>query len=205
MTYDNLVKLKVEDFQDKYLKGQNLSLVLFKETPKTWGQGVQGAYLPHSKEVVLCLDNIKNMEELELTLKHEVLGHFALNTLEENQKVMLLKSIAKTKGDADLEDIKQYVAKNYSNLSELKKAEEVFALVAETIREQAEIVPESKRKISLEGNMDKETIYIIAKSISKGLICGKVKQQIFPASNAGQFESYVERKLMKADNKRLTI
>lgn len=72
-------------------------------------------------------------------------------------------------------------------------------MVAETIREQVEIVPISKRKISLEGNMDKETIYIIAKSISKGLIRGNVKQQIFPASDAGQFGSYMERKMKKLD------
>jgi hypothetical protein len=111
MIYDDLVRHKVEAFQDKYLNGQDLSLVIFKKSPKSWGQSVQGAYLPHSKEVVLCLDNIKNMEELELTLKHEVLGHFALNTLEENQKVMLLKSISKIKGDADLDVIKQNVAK----------------------------------------------------------------------------------------------
>lgn len=165
----------------------------------------QGAYFPRDGRVEIICSHILSGERgngqseegnsqsiggdergraIEAGLKvvrHEVLGHYALNTCSVEQKQHILETIVKNKHEPKLQKAWAYVEKHYSDRTEMQQAEEVFCFVAEN-------------KPTLDVNFDLSSqpftlkhVEQIAARIAEGIRLGERTQQIFPANNQAQF------------------
>jgi antirestriction protein ArdC/phage/plasmid primase-like uncharacterized protein len=105
-----------------------------------------GAYYSRRQTVALVAANLRDERELAATLKHEVLGHFGLNTFEPGDKRKLLKAIGRTREDPAFAEVWRAVDQHYSKASPLLKAEEVFAFLAEGIDPEKRYDPEQGRQ-----------------------------------------------------------
>jgi hypothetical protein len=95
---------------------------------------IEGAYHGGRAAISLAAANICDKSALRRTLRHELLGHYGLNTFKAAEKRALLDKVLETRQEPSLKDIWDRVDRNYANKSELIKAEEVFAFVAEQER-----------------------------------------------------------------------
>ncbi|MFA0073426.1 hypothetical protein AB4396_06915 [Vibrio cyclitrophicus] len=114
-------------------------------------------------------------------VRHEVLGHYALNTCSAEQKQNILGTIVKNKNEPTIQSEWEGVEKDYSNRTAMQKAEEVFSFVAE-----------NKPALDVSFNLSSEPFTIkhieqIAARIAEGIRLGERIQQIFPANNHAQF------------------
>lgn len=79
------------------------------------------------------LANAKDAQDLLATLRHEVLGHYGLNTLEPGHKRALLNGIIAAQSEPLLKTYWADVSRRYSASSLDVRAEEVFALQCESL------------------------------------------------------------------------
>ena len=165
----------------------------------------QGAYLPRDGRVELVCSRIlsstggigqsersieqdkigegrrRAIEAAITVVRHEVLGHYALNTCSAEQKQDILGAIVKNKNEPTIQSEWEGVEKDYSNRTAMQKAEEVFSFVAE-----------NKPALDVNFNLSSEPfttkhIEQIAARIAEGIRLGERTQQIFPANNHAQF------------------
>lgn len=92
---------------------------------------ITGAYLPRSREFHLPPASIRDHQELTEALRHEVLGHYGLNTFAADDKRAILDAILRSREREDFREIWRQVDANYSGQSDLRKAEEIYCFVAE--------------------------------------------------------------------------
>lgn len=104
--------------------------------------GAKGGYACVSTEhdgkvfrgrVDVPLANAKDAQDLLATLRHEVLGHYGLNTLEPGHKRALLDGIIAAQGEPLLKAYWADISRRYNTSSLDVRAEEVFALQCETL------------------------------------------------------------------------
>ncbi|OCH69558.1 hypothetical protein A6E00_08575 [Vibrio diabolicus] len=114
-------------------------------------------------------------------VRHEVLGHYALNTCSAEQKKNILETIIKHKQEPDLKRVWDNLGEAYIAQPMMTQAEEVFCFVAEN-------------KSTLDVNFDLSSqpftlkhVEQIAARIAEGIRLGERTQQIFPANNQAQF------------------
>jgi putative DNA primase/helicase len=192
------------NFQKKYASTQELTFKVVQKPEDVYGQqaieqgieNAEGAYHPQKKLVVMFTDNAKDEARFTETIKHEVFGHYALNTLEKSQKESFIKSIQQSRNEPSLQDTWQKVDKAYPNLSETLKAEEVYAFTAQKTQENPMIVPpELRGAMSLAATPLTAThLKVIAKKLSKELEDGSRSQQIFPENDQTQFAKAPRKK-----------
>ena len=89
------------------------------------------AYFPRSRRVDIAASALRDHEEVARTLRHEVLGHYALNTFQPAHKRAILDAIAATRGNPAFAQTWSDVDTNYPGRSEIGKAEEVYCAFAE--------------------------------------------------------------------------
>ena len=98
---------------------------------------MKGGYLPketmhagraYRGRVDVPLQNIKSADDLLLTLRHEVLGHYGVNTFTPSEKRALLGGLAVARNEPTLKPLWDDVNRRYAGLSLEVRAEEVFAL-----------------------------------------------------------------------------
>lgn len=98
---------------------------------------MKGGYLPketmhagrvYRGRVDVPLQNVKSANDLLLTLRHEVLGHYGVNTFTPSEKRALLGGLAVARTEPTLKPIWDDVNRRYAGLSLEVRAEEVFAL-----------------------------------------------------------------------------
>lgn len=107
-------------------------------------RGMKGAYFPSPTpmnegdvrlgRVDLPLENISDAGDLLLTLRHEVLGHFGINTFTSAEKRALLDGLIYAREQPGLSLLWQTVDRLYEAEPLDRRAEEVFALYCEGIR-----------------------------------------------------------------------
>ncbi len=158
----------------------------------------QGAYLPRSGLVTLACSNIlyderrsgsgeKNLErnqgvqEALTVVRHEVLGHYGLNTCSAEQKRNILETIVKNKEEPGLQKLWDDLGSAYSCQPIMTQAEEVFCFAAE-----------DKPKLDINFSLTSEPFTLkhveqIAARIAEGIRLGERTQQIFPGDNQAQF------------------
>lgn len=95
------------------------------------GFNIEAAYSPTRSQVDIALANTHSAEHLRACLRHEIIGHYGLNTFEPAAKRALLEAIAASKDEPSLASAHRVVEKHYSDVGELLKAEEVFSFLAE--------------------------------------------------------------------------
>ena len=165
----------------------------------------QGAYLPRDGRIELVCSRIlssvgsvgqsegktqqgksrkgreRAIETAITVVRHEVLGHYALNTCSAEQKQNILDTIVKNKHEPTIQSDWENVERDYINRTEIQKAEEVFSFVAER-----------KPDLDLSFDLSSEPFTVkhieqIAARIAEGIRLGKRTQQIFPENNQAQF------------------
>lgn len=136
-------------FLKAYPVGYNLAFRFRQNTAELYGDKaslvpdtMKGGYTSREIEfqgrtyqglVDIALDNITDARDLQETLRHEVLGHYALNTFSAEDKSLLLQGVAETQNDPSLAMLWERVNRDYSHLPLEKRSEEVYAAYAETI------------------------------------------------------------------------
>jgi len=93
----------------------------------------KGYYDPSKKEVVLITENLDNATDVRSTLLHELLAHGGLDmVLGKDASMELLNKIVKTRTVPSFKKFWADVDKNYPELDDIGKAEEIFAKFTET-------------------------------------------------------------------------
>ncbi len=88
---------------------------------------IDGAYHPKSRIVVLVASSFHNSLEARQTLRHEILGHYCLNTFSPSEKLDILKKIINSKKALNDEwaKIDELYADNKANLHEPLKTDDL--------------------------------------------------------------------------------
>ena len=181
------LKVRVEERQE-HLYGPNA-------TPDRVGT-IKGAY--HARAGILGLvgSNLRSPHDVRVTLRHEILGHYGLNTLAPNDKKAILESIVRSRRSAGMRKLWDKVDEHYSDQSELMRAEEVFARAAEAERGTLGAawdsimakLAQALREVGLgKGGISEAELRSLARRISESIRTGEAKQQTFPHSDTEQF------------------
>lgn len=101
------------------------------------GMDILGGYITgpalHPGRCDIPSGKAKDADDLITTLRHEVIGHFGLNTFTGDDKKALLDGISAARPEASMRGLWEVIDKNYADQTESIKAEEVFALYCEGI------------------------------------------------------------------------
>ncbi|EGU31299.1 zeta toxin family protein [Vibrio ichthyoenteri ATCC 700023] len=170
----------------------------------------EGAYFPRRGLVVFTCANVlypcgsqeghgENSERQGYTkalevVRHEVLGHYALNTCSDEKKLNILSKIIECKNEPSLKSTWAYVEKHYSGKSQLIQAEEVFAFIAESKPKLIQSFELSKLPFTF------EHVEQISARITEGIQLGERSQQIFPKTDAGQFSNGMHENTLEPAN-----
>lgn len=170
----------------------------------------EGAYYPRRGLVVFTCANVlyssgnaeeqgKNVERPGFTkavevVRHEVLGHYALNTCSDEQKLGILSKIVECKNEPTLQATWELVEKNYVGKNQLLQAEEVFSFIAESNPELKASFDFSKLPFTF------EHVAQISARITEGIRLGERPQLIFPETDAGQFSSGRHERMLEPVN-----
>lgn len=159
------------------------------------------AYFPRSRRVDIAASALRDHEEVARTLRHEVLGHYGLNTFQPAHKRAILDAIGATRGNPAFAQTWSDVDTNYPGRSETGKAEEVYCAFAEYA---AAGRASSNGQTALEQTcfskqrpMTDRDLAAIVDHVADGLHRNTRRQQTFPATDAEQFRS-AERTNIKA-------
>jgi len=163
------------------------------------GIKIAGAYHPSKRIVTLVASNLDNDEDVRTTLRHELLGHYGLNTLETEDKLGLLLHVRSSENEDSLKEIWEKVNALYPTKNGLEKAEEVFAHVAE--QQETLLVDNNTPRFSTATDevITKAHLIIEAKIISDEIKAGVRSLKVFPATDYDQFK--MKDKNMKNDKK----
>lgn len=108
---------------------------------------VKGAYHPERGLFTLAADHLSSMEDVRETLRHEILGHYGLDTFTPEDKQALLEKIIASKNDPSLAQAWRRISGLYSDMPEIVQAEEVFAYLAEGERSGKEKLADLLRSV----------------------------------------------------------
>ncbi|UJF17239.1 hypothetical protein L0B53_00230 [Vibrio sp. SS-MA-C1-2] len=160
---------------------------------------VQGAYYPRGQLVVftssaILFDSGNEMEdggkirtrspgvvEALIVARHEVLGHYGLNTCTKDEKLRILNKIIECRNEPFLRKEWENLQGSYDLVSNLTKAEEVFCFTAEK-------KPVLNREFSFHDKpFSIEHVEQLAAKIAEGIRLGLRTQQIFPKDDHSPF------------------
>ncbi|WP_339145284.1 zincin-like metallopeptidase domain-containing protein [Pseudoalteromonas galatheae] len=170
------------------------------------GVTIEGAYHPASRFITLITSNLDNEEAAKRTIRHELLGHYGLNTFKPDEKMDLLTSVLETQEEKSLKHIWDNVNNFYGSKSPLERAEEVFAFVAEEERSFISSAWDSVRatfqKTLRKCGLSKRSLTMSelrteAKAIAKGIKSGQRELQTFPSNDQAQFRKDSDMKQRK--------
>lgn len=195
----------VEDFLSSYngnipvtavVRYQQEEIYGPQNTPAAVGT-IAGAYHPARRVIALVAANLRDANDARRAVRHELLGHYGLNTFTPDQKLELLDQIVDTRKEPTLSSIWERVDRLYPGKTELLKAEEVFAFVAEderTFAQQAwDRVRSALQKALRSAGLSKRELTLTelraeASVIANGIRNGNRPQQTFPQSDQAQFQ-----------------
>ena len=133
-------------------------------------------------------------------VRHEVLGHYGLNTCSPAEKMDILKNIVDNRQSSEVLKLWKDVDRDYIHIKDkpLRLAEEVFSFVAE-------------RKPVLDKSFDfssepfgLEHVEQTAAKIAEGIRLGERIQQTFPQSNSAQFSNVELEKIPSSNSENVT-
>jgi hypothetical protein len=157
---------------------------------------LKGAYHPAKGVMTIVAGNARGVRDIQRTLRHEILGHYGLNTFAAGEKRVLLDRILETQDAPSLAPIWETVRRNYADAPLDIQAEEVFAHVAEIERTalgQAwdRVLAGLQRALRVtglsRGPLRLSEIHDVARLIGEGIREGRRSQQVFPATDQDQF------------------
>ncbi len=160
------------------------------------GYRIDGAYHPARRIFTIAAANMGDKGAVRRTLRHELLGHYGLNTFSPDQKRAILDRVLETRHEPSLSHIWSSVERDYASHPDLQKAEEVFAFVAE---EERSFVSRAWDKVRnafqsalratglIKGPLTLVELREEARQIACGIRNGMRQQQTFPQHDNAQF------------------
>ncbi|KAA8703534.1 DNA primase [Pseudomonas cannabina] len=155
---------------------------------------IDGSYRAASRRADFALANCDSNQEFERTLRHEILGHYGINTFSPAEKRAVLDGIVAGRNAPKLVELWAQVDQLYPALNDSRKAEEVFAFACENIE------PQARADATLGAQSFKETcidrsrpmqisdLINLTTMVAEGLHDRSRSQQNFPASDNAQFK-----------------
>lgn len=193
----------VNEFQQEYNGNVPLKFRVVEKQEHLYGPEntiekiglIKGSYHPKSGILGITSSNMQNRADGQATLRHEILGHYGLNTFKADDKRAILQRIIKSKKHTSLKDAWAHVDENYPKVDAIGKAEEVFAMIAEKPPTNTSfwgglvvLVRKALRAIGIgKGSISKAEIESYIQDIAKSIKSGEAKQQTFPKSDQEQF------------------
>ena len=206
-----LVQHVVDRFLDNYNGNIQLRAIVVAKQEDIYGPElsrekigvrIDGAYHPKNAFFTIIASNMGDEGAVLRTLRHELLGHYGLNTFNPEEKRALLDRVLETRNEPTLSHIWADVDKNYHDRSELHRAEEVFAFVAEEERTFLGKAWDKTRAalqqiLKATGLVDDKSLSIHelrveALAVANGIRSGERHQQTFPKDDQSQFRLEAE-------------
>ena len=199
------VEAIIEEFKQSFANPLNIEFRAYYDKADLLGEEqaaqvadetIKGAYYGRLGMVALVSSDLESRNDAIQTLRHELVAHHGLNLFRPAEKETILRAVSNSRGVRSLRKIWEQVDQDYADLDELKRAEEVIALIAQNkqgrlTKAWAAIVTairNAMRAIGLIGNTtSKAEVLDLINTMEKGLHLG-MPQQTFPATNEAQFE-----------------
>ncbi len=162
---------------------------------------IKGAYLPRAGVLLIAASSQSSVRDARETLRHEILGHYGLNTFNPADKRTILDKILASRNEPSLKVIWEKIEKDYSDKSEDVKAEEVFADIAtkqpsgvkDFFDSILALINKALRSVGLsKGPTSRSELRRLVISISKGIKNGSRTQQNFPEGDDALFRKTSE-------------
>ncbi|MGH8156595.1 MAG: hypothetical protein ACREPQ_00615 [Rhodanobacter sp.] len=176
--------------------GQTLEDLYGPGATEALGSTTAGAYHPARGLLTVAANRMPDRACIEATLRHELLGHYGLNTFLPEDKRAILDAILASRSAPGMKPLWDAVDRRYADRDQDTRAEEVFALVAEQPRGPGAqlwdhllaLINKGLRAVRLaDGETSKAELRVLAQSIAKGIREGQRPQQNFPASDDALF------------------
>lgn len=156
--------------------------------------GILGAFRPGSRQADFATSNFRNEDEFKETLRHEVLGHFGINTFNPAEKRAVLDGIIEARNELGMSELWAEVAQLYPEANDSLKAEEVFAFACEAIEPQkrGNVIEGARsfRETCIERSrpMQIRDLINVTTMVAEGMRDRSRSQQNFPESDLAQFK-----------------
>jgi hypothetical protein len=162
-------------------------------------QSMKGGYIPKETtyagrtylgRVEVPLENMEDARDLLLTLRHEVLGHYGVNTFTPDEKRALLDGLIAAREEPSLKPVWIDIDQRYAGSSIDMRAEEVFALHCEGVAPSQHVGNDQAQRGQQAFNdtctapvrlMQADDLQSIACMVAQGLHDRTRRQQNFPA------------------------
>ena len=155
---------------------------------------ILGAYHPKSGRALFSTSNFRDADHFKGTLRHEVLGHYGINTFNPAEKRAILDGVIEARNDSGMAGLWAEVARLYPEASDSLKAEEVFAFACESIEpHERGNASEGARSfyetcIDRSRPMQVRDLINLTTMVAEGLHDRSRSQQNFPVSDDAQFK-----------------
>lgn len=94
---------------------------------------ILGSFHPGGGRALFATANFDTDEKFRRSLRHEILGHFGINTFKPEEKRAILEVIIEARTAPDVMPLWKEVDEFYVGISDLRKAEELSAFACEAI------------------------------------------------------------------------
>ncbi|MDT3239617.1 DUF5710 domain-containing protein [Pseudomonas amygdali pv. morsprunorum] len=155
---------------------------------------ILGSFHPRGRRAVFATANFSKDEEFTRSLRHEILGHFGVNTFNPAEKRAVLNALIDARTEPGTAALWTKVDQLYPGISDLRKAEEVFAFACENIEQHtpADALEGARsfRETCIERTraMQVSDLINLTTMVAEGLHDRSRSQQNFPASDNAQFK-----------------
>ncbi|RMU47196.1 hypothetical protein ALP29_05023, partial [Pseudomonas syringae pv. avii] len=201
LTIDHAKKLVIE-FCATYPVASTISYKIRETQEELYGPQatreaagtILGSFHPRGRRAVFATANFSKDEEFTRSLRHEILGHFGINTFNPAEKRAVLNALIDARTEPSTAALWTKVDQLYPGISDLRKAEEVFAFACEEIDPDAHANTLEGARSFRETCTDRSRpmqisdLINLTSMVAEGLHDRSRSQQNFPASDNAQFK-----------------
>ncbi|WP_257113038.1 LPD7 domain-containing protein [Pseudomonas ficuserectae] len=201
LTIDHAKKLVIE-FCATYPVASTISYKIRETQEELYGPQatreaagtILGSFHPRGRRAVFATANFSKDEEFTRSLRHEILGHFGINTFNPSEKRAVLNALIDARTEPSTAALWTKVDQLYPGISDLRKAEEVFAFACEEIDPDAHANTLEGARSFRETCIDRSRpmqisdLINLTSMVAEGLHDRSRSQQNFPASDNAQFK-----------------
>ncbi len=167
---------------------------IFNETATIERAGrIFGAYFSIRRLAAFATSNSRDANDFIRTIRHEILGHFGLNTFRSCEKRALINAISETRKQPTLCGLWSDVNACYPRFPESFKAEEIFCLACEAVEPNSTVDKLKVQRIfdqvvlAHSQPMKYDDLFAIAVTVADGFKNRSRFQQTFPSTDRDQW------------------
>lgn len=155
---------------------------------------ILGSFRPGIRQADFATSNFRDSDEFKETLRHEILGHFGINTFTPAEKRAVLDGIIAAREEPGMSDLWAEVAQLYPEADDSLKAEEVFAFACEPLNRQTPGDAIKGNQVFVETCVERSRLMrindliTITAMVAEGMHDRTRSQQNFPESDHAQFK-----------------